>query len=326
MSVTGGIMAGVGFAGSIGSGLIGANAAQNAASTQANAATTNAGIQGQLGQESLTAEEQQQQQNQANLQPYLQGGDNAEATLQYLTGLGGANPSPGGTATSAGQTLSIPGVNGSVSIPGVTSTTGTASTGLGAYGSLMQGYQGGPFQAPTAAQAEATPGYQFGLQQGEGAQQASAAANGTLLTGGTQAALDQYGQNYADTNYNNVYNQTLQTYGTNYNTWANQQASEYNKLASMAGAGQTTAQTLNTEGLQSTGQIANTLSSTGQQIGQQNTNAAAATASGYVGAGNAIGGAVQGATGNLSQTAMLYSLMNQNQNQNQTNPNNGAWV
>jgi cyclopropane-fatty-acyl-phospholipid synthase len=32
-----------------------------------------------------------------------------------------------------------------------------------------------------------------------GAQQASAAANGTLLTGGTQAALNQYGQNYADT-------------------------------------------------------------------------------------------------------------------------------
>jgi hypothetical protein len=196
--------------------------------------------------------------------PICKAATNSEATLQYLLGLGGQNPGAGGTSTGAGQTLSIPGVNGSVSIPGVTTTTGTASTGLGAYGSLMQGYGGGAFQAPTAAQAQATPGYQFGLQQGEGAQQASAAANGSLLTGGTQAALDQYGQNYADTNYNNVYNQALQTYGTNYNVWANQQASEYNKLASMAGAGQTTAQTLNQQGLQSTGQIASTLGQTGR--------------------------------------------------------------
>jgi len=311
---------GLAAAGGVTSGIIGANAATNAANTQASAAENNAQIQGSLGNEQLTAEEQQNQQNQANLQPYLQGGDNAEATLQYLTGLGGQNPGQGGTTTGAGQTLSIPGVNGSVNIPGVTTTTGTASTGLGAYGSLMQGYGGGAFQAPTAAQAQATPGYQFGLQQGLGAQQASAAANGSLLTGGTQAALDQYGQNYADTNYNNVYNQALQTYGTNYNVWANQQASQYNKLASMAGAGQTTAQTLNTEGLQSTGQIANTLGNTGNQIAQQNTNAAAATASGYVGAGNAIGGAVSGASSNLGQLGMLYSLMNpQNGTQNTGN-------
>src|ERR1017187_761486 len=268
------IAGGIGVAGGIASSAIGANAATNAANTQASAAEQNAQMQGALGQESLTAEEQQNQQNQANLQPYLQAGDNSEASLQYLLGMGGQNPAAGGTTTGAGQNLSIPGVNGSVSVPGVTSTTGTAATNLGAYGSLMQGYQGGQFTAPTAAQAQATPGYQFGLQQGEGAQQASAAANGSLLTGGTQAALNQYGQNYADTNYNNVYNQALQTYGTNYNVWANQQASEYNKLAAQAGMGQTTAQTLNQQGLTSTGQMANTLNSTGQQIGQQNTNAA----------------------------------------------------
>ena len=189
----------------------------------------------------------------------------------------------------------------------------------------LPGAPGTPNGGNGAAQAfqnyTQTPGYQFGLQQGMGAQQASAAANGSLLTGGTQNALDQYAQNYADTNYNNVYNQALQTYGTNYNVWANQQASEYNKLASMAGAGQTTAQTLNTEGLQSTGQIANTLNSTGQQIGQQNTNAAAATASGYVGSANALGGALTGATGNLSQLAMLYSLMNGGQYGQSSTPN-----
>ena len=311
---------GLAAAGGVASAVVGSNAAQNAASTQANAATQNEQMQAGLGQEQLTAEEQQQQQDQANLQPYLQGGANSEATLQYLTGLGGQNPAAGGVTQGAGQTLSIPGVSGSVNLPGVTSTTGTASTNLGAYGSLMQGYQGGPFTAPTVAQAQAAPGYQFGLQQGEGALQAGAAANGSLLTGGTQNALDQYAQNYADTNYNNVYNQALQTYGTNYNTWANQQASEYNKLASMAGLGQTTAQTLNQQGLTSTGQIANTLGQTGSNIAQQNTNAAAATASGYIGSANAINGGLSSATGNLSQMAMLYSLMNgQNQGQNDLN-------
>jgi predicted flap endonuclease-1-like 5' DNA nuclease len=309
------IAGGLGAAGGVASGLIGSNAAQNAASTQASAAEQNAQMQGALGQEQLTAEEQQNQQNQANLQPFLQSGDNADATLQYLLGLGGQNPATGGVSQGAGQTLSIPGVNGSVNIPGVTTTTGTASTQLGPYGSLMQGYGGGQFQAPTLAQAQQAPGYQFGLQQGEGALQAGAAANGSLLTGGTQNALDQYAQNYADTNYNNVYNQALQTYGTNYNVWANQQASEYNKLASMAGMGQTTAQTLNTEGLTSTGQIANTLGQTGQNIAQQNSNAAAATASGYIGSGNALSGMFSGLGGNASQMAMLYALLNQQNSQ-----------
>ena len=299
---------GLAAAGSVASGVIGANAADNAASTQATAAEQNAQMQGNLGQESLALENQQNQQNQANLQPFLQSGDNANATLQYLMGMGGQNPASGGVTTGPGQTLSIPGIAGSVSVPGVKTTTGTAATNLGSYGDLMKGYGGGAFQAPTADQARQTPGYQFALQQGEGAQQASAAANGTLLTGGTQAALNQNAQNYADTNYNNVYNQALQTYGTNYNTWANQQASEYNRLAGMAGTGQVAANDMNTQGLQSTGQMANTINTTGQQIGQQNTNAAAATASGYVGAGNAYGGMASGVGNSLSQMMMLNSL------------------
>ena len=96
--IGGGLAAG----GTVASGLIGANAAQNAASTQATAAEKNAQMQAGLGQESLGVEEQQNQQNQANLQPYLQGGDNAEATLQYLTGLGSQNPAAAGTTTGAG--------------------------------------------------------------------------------------------------------------------------------------------------------------------------------------------------------------------------------
>jgi hypothetical protein len=174
----------------------------------------------------------------------------------------------------------------------------------------MQEYPGGPFTAPTAAQAAASPGEQFQLQQGEGAIQSSAAANGSLLTGGTMNALDQFGQNLASTNYNNVYNQALQNYNTNYNTWANQKTNEYNRIAGIAGVGQTTAQQLNMLGQNSANSVSNILGSTGKEISQDNQNAAAATASGYVGSGNAWGGALTGATGSLSNMLMMSQLMN----------------
>ena len=118
---------GLAAAGSVASGVIGSNAATNAADTQTQAAEKNAAMQAGLGQEQLTAEEQQNQQNQANLQPWLQSGTNANATLQYLLGMGGENPAAGGTTQGAGQTVSIPGVSGGVNIPGVTTTTAFAS-------------------------------------------------------------------------------------------------------------------------------------------------------------------------------------------------------
>jgi hypothetical protein len=309
------IGSGVAAAGGIGSAALESSAANKAASTQASAANRAATLQADLGQESLQDENYQYQQARADQLPYLQSGANSLSSLDYLLGLQSPNGAPGST-TGAGsasnpQTLSIPGVQGGVTLPGVSGVTGTANTNLGAFGSLMQGYQGGQFTAPTAAQAQATPGYQFALNQREGALQAGAAANGSLLTGGTLNAEQQYGQGLANTNYNNVYNQALQQYNTNYNVWANQQANQFNRLATLAGAGQTSAQQLGSEGLQSAGQVANTLSNTGQQVGQQYNNAAAATASGYIGSANAWGQGIGGATGNLSQLALLSSLMKQ---------------
>ena len=312
---------GVAAAGGIGAAALESNAAGNAASTQANAADYAANIQGQLGQESLANEVEQYQQAQANDEPWLQTGANSLATLSNLLGLSAA---PGSTS-SPGSTLSIPGVNGTVTLPGVTGLKGTASTSDGAFGSLMSAYPGGTFSAPTAAQAAQTPGYQFALDQGEKAVQAGASANGSLLTGGTLNAENQYGQNLANTNYNNVYNQALQTYNTNYNTWSNQQANEFNRLAALSGMGQTTAAQLGAAGLQSAGQVANTLTNTGAQIGQDYNNAAAATASGYIGSANAWGGALNGAGNSLSQMLMLQQLMGQQNNNNPGLNPNGSW-
>lgn len=70
----------------------------------------------------------------------------------------------------------------------------------------------GEFKEPTAAQVQAMPGYQFDLDQGIQALQRSAASKGSLLTGGTLKGLTQFGQNYADTNYQTFRNNAFQDY------------------------------------------------------------------------------------------------------------------
>jgi hypothetical protein len=68
------------------------------------------------------------------------------------------------------------------------------------------------FQAPTDITEQNDPGYQARLALGQQALQRSAAAQGTLNTGGTEAALTQYAQNYASNEYQNVYNRALGQY------------------------------------------------------------------------------------------------------------------
>jgi hypothetical protein len=67
------------------------------------------------------------------------------------------------------------------------------------------------------------PGYMARYQQGVDATQRSAAAQGTLLSGGQLKALTNYGQDYASGEYNNYVNQLL--------SQRNQQANDYLSLA-----------------------------------------------------------------------------------------------
>jgi hypothetical protein len=60
------------------------------------------------------------------------------------------------------------------------------------------------------------PGYQFRLQGGSDALERSAAARGTLRTGGTLKDVLEYGQNFATQEYGNVFNRALQGYDRNY--------------------------------------------------------------------------------------------------------------
>lgn len=172
------------------------------------------------------------------------------------------------------------------------------------------------FKPPTAEEARATPGYKFQLQEGEQALQNSAAANGGLLTGGTAKGIDQYAQGLADTTYQQTYQNALQQYQTAYNTFQNNQTNTFNRLATQAGEGQTTASQLGQEGQAAASTVAGINSNAGAQIGQNMNNAAAATASGYTGVANAGANAINGYTGALTLQQLLAgnnSKVNQTQ-------------
>lgn len=218
--------------------------------------------------------------------------------------------------TPDGRTVAVrtdqPGPQASVAPPtGIQpSSASLVNPDLGAYGSLSKGWDQ-TFQAPTDVTEKNDPGYQFRIQQATNALQNSAAARGGLLTGGTARDLNDYVQNQASGEYGNVYNRALNTYGTNYNTFEANQTNQYNRLASLAGLGQQTASQLSMAGQNFANSASTNLLNSAAQQGQQLNNAAAATASGYVGGANAYGGALSGMTGNFSNLASLYALLNQ---------------
>ncbi len=160
------------------------------------------------------------------------------------------------------------------------------------------------FTPPTAEQASQYPGYQFQEQQGEQALQNSAASKGALYSGNTQEALARYGQQSAQSDYTNVYNQAFQQYQQKYG----QHNDQLNRLAQMAGVGQTAATTLGQQGQAAAGNVGNIFLTSGAQQGQDIQNAAAAEASGYVGAGNAFSGALSSGSNNIMNLLMLQKL------------------
>jgi len=80
----------------------------------------------------------------------------------------------------------------------------------------LPGFSYEKFQAPTMAQAQAEPGYQFAMQEATRALEASAAAKGLLRSGQTWNDLQTRGQEMGAQNYQNVYDRALKEYGTGY--------------------------------------------------------------------------------------------------------------
>lgn len=110
------------------------------------------------------------------------------------------------------------------------------------------------------------PSYQFRLNEGLGAVQQSAAAQGGLLSGATLKALNNYAQDYASQEYHNAYNR--------FNA---DQTNQYNRLSNLIGMGQNAAAQQGNAGMQ-----------TAQAIAQNTMAGADALASGRIARGNAL--------------------------------------
>lgn len=224
-------------------------------------------------------------------------------TLHFGGGVGVTDPH------TPPQPISMNGNPAQTTVPATSpaATPGTiGNTGLPT-GFLAQTWNT-PFVPPTDVTEQNDPGFQFRLQQGQQALENSAAARGGLLSGGTAKALEQYAQDYASNEYQNVYNRSLTDYQQAYNIFNQNQANIFNRYADLAGIGQTSAQQLSNAGLATGSNVGNTLLTSGAQIGQDLNNAAAARASGYVGAANAYGSAL-GSLGGLGGLLPLYSLL-----------------
>lgn len=146
------------------------------------------------------------------------------------------------------------------------------------------------FRAPTLAEAQQTPGYQFTLQQGLKAVQNSASAKGLGASGAAMRGAADYTTGLADNTYNDVYSRALNTFNTNYGSAANR----VNRLWSLVGSGQNAAATAGSLG-----------ASTMNSIGDTLMGGANAAAAGRVGSTNALAGGLN----SLGSIALMSGYM-----------------
>jgi hypothetical protein len=203
----------------------------------ANAASNAADQQAQSAQDAQNIQQGMYNDTVSREQPFVQSGQEAQGQLNYLLGIG------------------TPGQNGEVS-----------SSQYGGFGSLNA-----PFTADTFKQY--APAYQFQLQQGgQGVLNGDASAVGAG-SGAALKDLTSFNQNFANTSFNNAFNQ-----------YQTQQGNIFSRLAGIAQQGQAAASNSATGG-----------SNYSASIGQSATNVGTALAGGTIGSANAITGALNSA-------------------------------
>jgi hypothetical protein len=139
---------------------------------------------------------------------------------------------------------------------------------------------GGEYMRPfSMSDYQADPGYKFRLAEGEQGIERAAAARGSKYSGATLKALSRFNSDQAS-----------QEYGKAYDRYNNDVTTRFNRLATVAGVGQTATNQTAAAGAQAVG-----------QVGQAIQDAGTARASGYVGSSNAINGA-------LGQVGNYYAL------------------
>lgn len=126
-------------------------------------------------------------------------------------------------------------------------------------------------------QFQTDPGYAFRLSEGMKALDRTAASRGGLLSGATLKGAQRYGQDMASQEYQNAFNR-----------YQAERAAQLQPLQSLAGIGQSSANTLT-----------NAAQSYGAQTGQNLQDIGTARASGYLGGSNALSSA-------LGQAGQMY--------------------
>jgi hypothetical protein len=238
------------------SGAMSANAAEEAARTQAKAATAGGQLASQTADKQMALLEKMFNKQVALQEPFRQGGVAAENQMLNLLGL-------------------------------------SANKGVAGYGSLAKNFGMSDFQAD--------PGYAFRMTEGLKALDRQAAARGGLISGGALKAAQNYGQDLASQEYQNAYNR-YQTNRTNL----------LNPLQSLAGAGQTSANTTGDAAANFGTQGSNALGGAGTAQANAIQNAANARASGYLGSQQSWNQAIQNTAaipGQSQQTEFMNALM-----------------
>lgn len=83
------------------------------------------------------------------------------------------------------------------------------------------------FRTPSLDEAMQSPGYQFRLKSGTDALERSAAARGTLRTGGTLKDLIEYGQDFAAQEYGAEFDRAMRAYEAQYGAERDAYAAQY---------------------------------------------------------------------------------------------------
>lgn len=216
-----------------------------------------------------------------NIGPQAQGGSQQPQTLPQP---GGSWQSPNGSIFTGGE---LPGIGGGMVMPQLAPddsmpnalAVSRSSVGTGQYGGATQV----PMNAlqPTAATGQfdvtswlrSTPGYEANFKEGQRALSASQAARGGLLSGEAGREAIRYGQQYGDRIFGD----------------------QFNRLAAIAGTGQTATSQGSAAGQSYAGNVGNALQQNAANLGSSYQNQGNTAAGMWGGIGGSINNALSGA-------------------------------
>jgi hypothetical protein len=182
--------------------------------------------------------------------------DSAEAAAYRAKQTGGGTTGGGSTGGGGGAAPAGP-AGPATAAPGWSAPAGPPSSGFGAAPPTYQSdpnaptftplpdykaptWTGGDFVNPSEEDLKSSPGYQARLDQLIKTKTRQAAAQGTVLSGGTLVALDRAGQDYATNEYQTFRNNALDAYKQKYSQFTDAAGMDLNARTINANQNQAT--------------------------------------------------------------------------------------